>query len=109
MFLMPASSLRSAASLASSVSYLDWPGVALAREADAGGFGVSEIEVLDAWAFFWSRREGDAKRSSVSESDRCKSFICELTPLEGMLDDTVLITVFVCSQRALFCFTCQID
>lgn len=75
IFLTPASSLRSAASLASSVSYLDWPGVALGREEDGGGSSVSESDVLDLWAFFWSRREGEAKRSSVSESDRCKSFI----------------------------------
>ena len=75
IFLMPASSFRSEASLASSVSYFDSPVVALGRDDDAGVFGASETEDWALWAFFCSTRDGDANKSSVSASDRSRSFI----------------------------------
>lgn len=83
MVRIPASSLRSAASRASSVSYFDSVGGAFLRMLDEGVFGRSDVEFLGLRGLGFPAAEGDANRSSVSERSRLS--ICELMPLEAMI------------------------
>ena len=86
IFRIPASSLRSAASRASSVSYFDSLGAAFLRRLDDGVLGRSDVEFLGLRGLGLPAAEGDANRSSVSESSR--SSIWELIPLEAIIGFT---------------------